>query len=156
MFDLPEDPAAQPDFVLRRLETTNYGRCVYRMENDQPDHYTVNMTFADGATTAFNMEAFTSYHGRRTRILGSMGDVVGDMTKFVHTDFRSGKATEFDQQTDGHGGGDWVLVRDWIRAVDQQDPGLLTSTIDASIESHIMGFQAETSRLQGTVERVTL
>ena len=158
VFDLPEDPAAQPDFVLRRLQTTNYGRCVYRMENDQPDHYVTNIEFASGVTASFSMEAFTSYEGRRTRIMGSHGDIVGDMREFTHTDFATGTQTRWTPEgaTDGHGGGDWVLVRDWIRAVDQQDPGLLTSTIDASIESHVMGFQAEKSRLGGTVEAVTL
>ena len=33
-----------------------------------------------------------------------------------------------------------------INAVKKQDPNLLTSTIDASVESHIMGFMAEKSR----------
>jgi hypothetical protein len=45
-----------------------------------------------------------------------------------------------------HGGGDWRLVADWIQAIDQKNPALLTSTIDASIESHVMGFAAEISR----------
>ncbi len=48
-----------------------------------------------------------------------------------------------DYKNSGHGGGDWALVTDWIRAVKKQDPSILTSTIDASIESHIMGFMAE-------------
>ena len=128
------------------------------MENDQPDHYVTNIEFASGVTASFSMEAFTSYEGRRTRIMGSHGDIVGDMREFTHTDFATGTQTRWTPEgaTDGHGGGDWVLVRDWIRAVDQQDPGLLTSTIDASIESHVMGFQAEKSRLGGTVEAVTL
>jgi predicted dehydrogenase len=46
----------------------------------------------------------------------------------------------------GHGGGDYALVRDFIEAVALQDPGKLSSSIDASIESHIMGFAAEKSR----------
>lgn len=37
-------------------------------------------------------------------------------------------------------------MTDWINAVKNQDTSLLTSTIDASIESHIMGFMAEKSR----------
>ena len=57
--------------------------------------------------------------------------------------------------TDGHGGGDWSLVADWIQAVSKQDSGLLTSSIDASVESHVMGFLAEKSRLNGTVESVS-
>ena len=49
------------------------------------------------------------------------------------------------------GGGDWRMVSDWIQAVAQHNPNLLTSTIDASIESHIMCFMAEESRLHHKV-----
>jgi len=138
------------------LATTNYGRCVYRMDNDQPDHYVANIQFRDQVTASFSMEAFTSYHGRRTRIMGSMGDIVGDMSSIRHTDFRSGKETRWDTPAtaSGHGGGDYGLVYDWVRAVDSGDPSKLSSTIDASIESHVMAFRAETSRLGGTVEDV--
>ena len=33
---------------------------------------------------------------------------------------------------------------------------MLTSTIEASIESHVMGFRAEKSRLDGTIEKIEL
>ena len=39
-----------------------------------------------------------------------------------------------------------MLVRDFLRAVSAQDESLLSSTIDVSIESHVMGFMAEKSR----------
>jgi hypothetical protein len=126
------------------------------MDNDQPDHYTSNILFAGGVTAAFSMEAFTSYEGRRTRIMGSLGDVVGDMSSFVMTDFLTGKKTEWKQDTDGHGGGDWRLVTDWLKAISHHDPALLTSTIDASIESHVMGFMAEESRKHKKVMEVKL
>lgn len=146
VFDLPENRDEHGDFIMNQLKTTNYGRCVYRMENDQPDHYTTNILFADNVTASFSMEAFTSYDGRRTRVMGTLGDVVGDMTSMVHTDFLTGKKTEWKQESDGHGGGDWRLVNDWLLAISKKDPSLLTSTIDQSIESHIMGFMAEKSR----------
>ena len=146
VFDLPEKKEEHGDYILDKLKTTNYGRCVYRMENDQPDHYTTNILFDDNVTASFSMEAFTSYSGRRTRVMGSLGDVVGDMTSMVHTDFLTGKKTEWKQESDGHGGGDWRLVNDWLLAISKKDPSLLTSTIDQSIESHIMGFMAEKSR----------
>ncbi|TGV01106.1 Gfo/Idh/MocA family protein [Flavivirga rizhaonensis] len=152
VFDFPEDESTHSDFILEQLKTTNYGRCVYKMENDQPDHYVASMEFENDITVNFSMEAFTSYHGRRTRIMGSHGDIVGDMNQFIHTDFLSNKVTKWDVSVEnvdnysGHGGGDWALVSDWIKAVKAQDSSLLTSTIDASIESHIMGFMAEKSR----------
>jgi len=141
---------------MEYLKNSNYGRCVYKMDNDQPDHYTTNILFDNNVTAAFSMEAFTAQEGRRTRIMGSMGDIVGDMTTFIHTDFRTGKVTEWKQDSDTHGGGDWRLASDWVQAVSQQNPALLTSTIDASIESHIMGFAAEKSRKEGTVVKVSV
>jgi len=156
VFDFPDDISKHEEYLLEQLKTTNYGRCVYRMENDQPDHYVTSMEFEDEITANFSMEAFTSYHGRRTRIMGSHGDIAGDMTAFTHTDFLTGKITKWDisieedknsgYQGSGHGGGDWGLVTDFINAVKKQDTSLLTSTIDASVESHIMGFMAEKSR----------
>jgi len=158
VFDFPEDTAKHDAFILNQLKTTNYGRCVYQMDNDQPDHYVTSMQFKNGVTANFSMEAFTSGHGRKTRLMGSMGDIVGDMGKFVHTDFRTGKQSEWnvhkdvkDYQGHGHGGGDWRLVKNWLLAVSTNDASLLTSTIDASIESHIMGFMAEKSRLNNIV-----
>ncbi|HMS28324.1 MAG TPA: Gfo/Idh/MocA family oxidoreductase [Saprospiraceae bacterium] len=154
VFDLPEQQELHADFIHKQLQTTNYGRCVYQMDNDQPDHIVSNVLFENGITASFNMEAFTSYHGRRTRIMGSMGDIVGDMKKFSYTDFRTDKTTEWDVDVDevgiyknsGHGGGDFNLVADWVQAVAQHKPELLSSTIEASIESHIMGFAMEKSR----------
>jgi hypothetical protein len=110
------------------------------------------------------MEAFTSYHGRRTRVMGAMGDMVGDMTELVITDFSTGKQTKLVPKAEdvegyknsGHGGGDWLLMHDFVQAVAQQNPALLSSTIDASIESHIMGFMAEESRKTGKVMEIKM
>lgn len=164
VFDFPEDKSTHGDFILEQLAKTNYGRCVYKMENDQPDHYVTSMEFEDSVTVSFSMEAFTSYHGRRTRVMGSLGDIVGDMNEFTHTDFLTGKKTKWDisvedvkdYENSGHGGGDWALVSDWIRAVKNNDSTALSSTLDASIESHIMGFLAEKSRLDKKTMTINL
>lgn len=154
VFDLPEDKDKQGDAILDFLKTTDYGRCVYKMDNDQCDHYTTNILFKGNITASFNMEAFTPWGGRRTRVMGSMGFIEGDMSKFTIYDFRTDQSKTYESKVldvanyknEGHGGGDWRLVADWIQAVAQQNPNLLTSTIDASIESHIMCFMAEESR----------
>jgi predicted dehydrogenase len=162
VLDLPEDPNEHAQTIAHRLKTTNYGRCVYQMDNDQCDHYVANIEFEGGVTAAFSMEAFTDYEGRRTRVMGSIGSIVGDMSSFTHVNFLTGKTTVYEAQAfaeadfaaHGHGGGDFGLARDWVRAIAAENPALLTSTIDASIESHIMGFAAEKSRLNKTVETV--
>lgn len=162
VFDLPEEKDKQGDAILEYLRSTNYGRCVYRMDNDQPDHYITSVLFDDNITVNFSMEAFTSYSGRRTRVMGSMGDMVGDMEELVLTDFRTNKNTKLvpkaedveNYKNSGHGGGDWFLMRDFVTAVASQDPKHLTSTIDQSIESHLMGFAAEESRLTNKIIRI--
>jgi hypothetical protein len=159
VFDLPEDKEKQGEAILDYLKTTNYGRCVYKMENDQCDHYVSNILFEDGVTASFSMEAFTPWGGRRTRIMGSMGFIEGDMNKFSIYDFKTGQSKTFESKAldvenyknEGHGGGDWRLVADWVQAVSRQDASLLTSTIDASIESHVMCFDAEKSRMENKV-----
>ncbi|WP_461788336.1 Gfo/Idh/MocA family protein [Pedobacter sp.] len=167
VLDVPlelKDKADKQKYVLEKLKTSDYGRCVYRMDNDQPDHYITNIQFADGITASFSMEAFTAYHGRRTRIFGAMGDMVGDMEELVVTDFKTGEQVKFKPKAEdvegytnsGHGGGDWFLVRDFVQAVAHQDPKMLTSTIDDSIESHIMGFMAEKSRKTKKLEEIKL
>ena len=150
-FDLPrKDPA----LIREKLKTTNYGRCVFRCENDQCDHYVAIMKFQDGVTASFSMDAFTPWGGRRTRIMGTKGFIEGDMTTFTFYDFRTSHKSVWDQKVSeipeykgsGHGGGDHLLVSDFLRAVSAQDEKLLSSTIDVSIESHVMGFMAEKSR----------
>ena len=150
-FDIPR---RDPELILDKLKTTNFGRCVFRCNNDQCDHYVAIMKFEGGVTASFTMDAFTPWGGRRTRIMGTKGFIEGDMKTFKFYDFRSRHTSVWDQKVSeiaeykdsGHGGGDHLLVRDFLRAVSAHDTKLLSSTIDVSIESHVMGFMAEKSR----------
>jgi predicted dehydrogenase len=156
VFDLPPDERQWSDLILQGLRETDYGRCVYRMDNDQPDHLTVNILFANGVTAGFSMEAHVSYEGRRTRIMGSMGDIVGDMENFTVTTFKDGRRKTWSLKTDAHGGGDHRMLADWLQAVGQGDASLLSSPLEDSVESHLMAFAAERSRQQRTIEDVRL
>jgi hypothetical protein len=139
--------------IHEKLKTTRYGICVYKQDNDVVDHQVCNFEFDGGTTVAFSMEAMTPYGGRRTRIMGTKGHAYGDETDLEYFDFLTRKSTKWNVNqadiTSGHGGGDYGLVHDSIRASIAKDPALLTSTIQASMESHLMGFMAEKSRLNG-------
>ena len=159
-----EGYAAKESDILEAINIGPYGRCVYRCDNDQPDHYVANMVFKDGVTASFSMDAFTPYGGRRTRIMGTMGFIEGDGKQFVLTQFATGqthvwnaKVAEIPEYKDsGHGGGDHGALRDFIEAVSWNDPGRMTSTVDISVESHIMGFDAEKSRKTGKKQKVRI
>lgn len=158
VFDnLPRDRDLKNAKIEEYLRTTDYGRCVFRCANDQPDHYVCNLEFADESTASIQVEALTSYGGRKTRLMGTKGDIVGDMEKFVMTDFLTGKKYIWDEDIsklpgyEGHAGGDWGIVKDFLLAVANHNESYLSSTIDVSVESHIMGFKAEEARLNNTI-----
>ena len=143
--------------ILAELRRGQFGRCVYRCDNDVPDHMVTNLELAGGVTAAFSLEACTSYGGRRTRVMGTLGDIVGDETKLEVSLFAGGRATwdvtKASADLAGHGGGDQRLVRDLVQAVARRDPSLLPSTLERSLESHLIGFMAEESRLAGGAPR---
>ena len=154
--DTPGDDEAS---ILEWLSRTNYGRCVYQLDNDVIDHQTVNMEFDGGITAGFSMEGLTSYGGRRTRIMGTRGDLVGDERRLDVFDFAERQRFEWTvaehaETLGGHGGGDFGLVRDWVQALSRRDESLLTSTLAASMESHLVGFTAERSRHEGGTLKV--
>jgi predicted dehydrogenase len=159
---VPNDPEKLNKLILHSLKTTNYGRCAFKMENDQPEHLACAMEFRSGATATFSMDGFTSYHGRRTRLMGTKGDLVGDMDTFTYTDYMTRESFTWDisvsdvkgYEDSGHGGGDYRFVSDLLKAVYHRDESLLTSTVAASVESHVMGFRIEQSRKGGGVQEV--
>ncbi len=148
--------------IMRELKNGPYGRCVYRCDNDVVDHQICNFEFEGGITASFSMEALTHYGGRRTRVFGTNGDVIGDEHTLTVTNAKNGRQVSWDASktqkfASGHGGGDHGLVYDFVRAVAFKDASILTSTIQASMESHLMGFMAEESRLQeGKVKSIKM
>lgn len=160
VFDLPEDKSKHEKILMEKLKTTDYGKCVYRCDNNQCDHYAMVMKFKGGLTAGFNMEAFTSYSGRYTRIMGTKGDIVGDMKKFTVTDFLTAKQSVWNDDVStlpgysSHAGGDWGIVKDFVLAVSNHDDKYLSGTIDVSVESHIIGFRAEEGRLNAKVVNI--
>ncbi|MCC8134444.1 MAG: Gfo/Idh/MocA family oxidoreductase [Tannerellaceae bacterium] len=159
VFDLPEDKEQEGKAILHYLKTGEYGRCVYKCPNNQPDHYMMLMEFEEDITVNFSIEAFTLYGGRRTRIMGTRGDIVGDMEEFTHTDFVTGESKTYkanvldalNYEGVGHGGGDEGMIRDWIEALCTQNPAVMSTPLDESLESHLMAFAAEESRKEEKV-----
>ncbi|MCL1892818.1 MAG: Gfo/Idh/MocA family oxidoreductase [Holophagaceae bacterium] len=142
--------------LLEALRKGPYGKCVFKNDNNQPDHQVMSFGFKDGVTATFSMEAMTSYEGRRTRVMGTKGDIVGDEHILQIANFETGQKREWDvrqpgSDLSGHGGGDLRMVREFATAVAKRDPSLLATNLKDSMESHLAGFQAEASRLEGGV-----
>lgn len=142
--------------LLRALQTGPYGRCVYRCDNDVVDHQVVNLLLEDDVTASFTMCAFTAEGGREIHLMGTRGDIYGDMARrriTVHP--FGGKAealdlTEAVEDAAGHGGGDAGIMRDFLALLrgEPADASRLT-TLSRSVESHLVCMAAERSRLNG-------
>jgi hypothetical protein len=48
------------------------------------------------------------------------------------------------------------MLKDFLQAVGQHDRSLLSSSIEDSVESHLIAYAAEESRLKRTIEDVRL
>ncbi len=137
--------------ILRALKEGPFGKCAWRCDNDTIDHQVVNMEFEDQITASFTL-GFSPVYGRTTIVNGSLGCIIGKLYEgFEVHDIRTGEATVYNSQIpqhlmSGHGGGDFGLMYDFVRAVRSQDPTMLSSSLEESVESHLIGYKAEESR----------
>ena len=149
-------PEPNEENILEALRTTDYGKCVFKMDNDVVDHQTVQMLLEDGVTCTFQMMGFTNKQTRTLRIMGTAGEIWGDFhTRKVYWQRFNEEVHEVDLEklcTDfsGHGGGDSGLIYDVIRLYrgDDFDTSAITF-LNRSAESHYMAFAAEASRVAG-------
>ncbi|EGO01805.1 hypothetical protein SERLA73DRAFT_177323 [Serpula lacrymans var. lacrymans S7.3] len=140
--------------ITDALRSGPYGQCVYESDNDVCDNQVVNIEFSSGATVSFTMVAQTSLIcDRQTRLHFTHGEIVGDMSQFTVTNFRTGQATTYHPKNEGggHGGGDLGLIRTFVEAVRTGKQELLGTHVSEVLNSHLTVFAAEHSRKEGKV-----
>lgn len=134
-----------PQAVTDALRCGPYGRCVYHCDNTVVDHQCVMLSFEGGVEATFTMTAFSRENHRTIRIFGTEGEIQGDMLdgRIVLRRFdNDDEVISVSDNGSGHGGGDGQLMLDFI----SQET---TSGLEVSLESHLMCFAAEESRLEG-------
>lgn len=148
--------ADHSDAAMEKLiEETEYGKCVYQSDNDVPDHQTVTMEFEGGATVSHVMTGFTAKNIRTTRIALTRGEIVGDgenldICRFDGNSVETGVPVNFRLPNKSrHGGGDFNLVSEMIRILRRNDPEEIRETTSEALQSHLICFAAERSRLAG-------
>lgn len=141
-----------PQSITRALETGPYGRCVYRCDNDVADHQCVSMAFANGVCATFTVTAFTADCCRSLRAMGSLGELEIDMLNnrvrlrpFGKED-QILRLTPIQDKFAGHGGGDDRMMDAFVEML-ASGTGEPRTSLDASVDSHIMALAAEQSRL---------
>ena len=171
------DNKAAPDTVDRRPW---FGRCVYEAANDVCDDQTVLFEWSGSAaesktnganpadetlgtrTASFHMVAFTEKQcQRRGRIYGTRGEIEYDGSVIRVHEFATQMTKEHRPprgEGEGHGGGDFGLARQFVRAVQAVTHGgesveaaqstYIGATPDEMVASHVLVFAAEDARKQ--------
>ena len=140
--------------VLTALKGSQYDKCVFQNDNDVVDHQVTIMQFANGKTACHTMTAFSQTIYRDLKIHGTKAELVGvieDNTFEVR--YFGGEVEKVtidlsEANVGGHMGGDYFMMNSLYKALNGEKAEGITY-LDVSIESHLMSFAAEESRING-------
>ncbi|MBQ7368530.1 MAG: Gfo/Idh/MocA family oxidoreductase [Clostridia bacterium] len=146
-------PPLTEEKLYEAIQNGPYGRCVYHCDNTAVDHQMTNMLFENGVTASLFMTGFNALGGRRITFCGTHGELIYDgrsetlnLWKFGEQQPNVINASELSKDASGygHGGGDFVLINTLYDMLEGQANS--ATSLEASIESHLMGIAAEESR----------
>ena len=144
--------------ILRALREGRYGRCVYRCDNNVCDHQSTLIEFEDGVTAAFTLSGMTNLMRRTIHVMCEDGELWGDDSKgeIRISRFRSNNAEGYREElirigtvSGDHSGGDEGLMNDFAAGLRRERAEGSRSSIQRSMESHLMACAAEEARLSG-------
>lgn len=166
------DNPTEADRVNLLKGDSNYGRCIYKCNNNVVDHQSVLVNFASGATGTHNMVGGSSKSERRIHLIGTLGEIYGDFeeSKFYVSKIHPTKTDEkIVEEVDlhvsgdmvgaygGHGGGDERLAEDFVNFLQGGETSLACTSIFDSVAGHLCVYLADRSREEnGAPQKVVL
>lgn len=153
-------PVPTKENLEKALRTGPYGRCVYKCDNNVVDHMVTILEFEDDVTATFNLSAFTEECNRTIKLMFTHGEVGGnhvkntiEIKKFENFGKNTIETIIPEEVEGGHGGGDYGIMQDFVSLV-AANGGEGRTSATKSVESHIMAFAAEHSRLNKEVVNI--
>ncbi len=158
-------PSLDRKEIEKALWETDYGRCVFSMDNDVADHQVVQIEFEDGSTASFVLSAFTWRIERTIKLMGTKGEIRGHFEKreIEIRYFEPGAPFSREEKREviytarvggGHGGGDKGTLLTFVRAIAEEDSSFVKTDPLESLMSHALAFAAEESRKNASVVRM--
>ncbi|MBA7635519.1 hypothetical protein ES703_43123 [subsurface metagenome] len=112
------------------------------------------MRFEDNIEVNFALTAFSNEKNRTSKIFGTGGEIRANFEYGIIEVYKFTKNSEtimVSNLAGGHNGGDSSLMNNFVRFLKGEIERDDLTTIEASLESHIMGFSAEIARREGIV-----
>ncbi|MDH4115813.1 MAG: Gfo/Idh/MocA family oxidoreductase [Acidimicrobiia bacterium] len=137
---------------VEALRTGPYGRCAFRAGSTVVDNQTVTMQTEDGATVSLVMHGHSHVEERTMRYDGTRATIRGVFGARQHLEIHEHRSkirreVDIPQPRSGHGGGDDGIMRSFFSSV--RTGGTGPTEAATSLESHLLAFAAEDSRLTG-------
>lgn len=139
--------------VIKDLEKGRYGRCVFECDNNVVDNQFTTIVFKNGVKATLLMTAFTGTIGRIYKFYGTLGEIDIDEENGYIKYKPFGKTYETIEistlcsAADGHGGGDNGIINNLYNNI-LGEASLASTSIEESIESHLIAFASEKSRMR--------
>lgn len=155
-YDVVSPVEAGVEARRRAIETGQYGRCVWRSDNDVCDNQTVTIAFESGIHATFGLYGLSAENTRLITVLLDDAEINGDLLhgKLTVTPL-SGRKESVEHQDipvpcsdDHHGGGDLALLRTLREHLLTGEHSHVMSSLESSIASHVLAFLADQSRMK--------
>jgi len=138
---------------------SDYGRCIYKCDNDVVDHQSVLVNFKSGATGTHNMVGGSPEPLRTIRVIGTKGEIYGEFEHaFIEVRKQNpAKENYYDKEVidmshisgEGHSGGDERLTEDFVNFQRGESHSISCTSIFDSVPGHKVIFLADESREKG-------
>lgn len=151
---------------VESLKTYNpHGACIYKTDGDIVDHQQVIIAFEDGSTAGHTLTLGAMRPGRSIWVQGTEGEIEGwvdddhvTVQKYDRkTSWYETKVvpTNIDKDIeDRHHGGDRGLVRDFCDMMKGKEFSISRTSIDDSINSHLVCYAADESMETGKLVEI--
>lgn len=143
---------------LKALREGPYGRCVYRCDNDVVDHQITSFEYDGGLTVGFHMHGHSHDNVRTLRVCKTRATIRGFLEKReLEVNYYKDGSQEIIHTggpDDHHGGGDTLMIHDFIHLVRKNRPDDVTASAQESCNSHLLVFAAEQARNEKRIVHV--
>lgn len=137
------------DAHLNAVRRGNWGKCVWHSDNNVVDHQVVMMEYENGATATCTLSGYSGTNGRRTRIHGTLGELLYDeVSDMINVKvFTAAKSENISvPKSAAYHPEDKDIVFNWLSAIQSQSGHKILVDTQEALKSHAIVFAAERSR----------
>ncbi|OHB52416.1 MAG: hypothetical protein A2Y10_10540 [Planctomycetes bacterium GWF2_41_51] len=141
--------------LFELLRHNQFGRCVFKCNNNVVDHQVVHIEFEDGITGSFQMAGHNYLERRITKLSLTNGEIYFDTNEGLIQASTFAPANEEIIKPAGmessHMGGDKAIMDAFVDAICTGEKKHIITPVEMSLDSHLMAFAAEKARLNNLV-----